>query len=198
MKTRVAINGLGRIGRAILKLVIDDPSLELVAVNDLGADRAVVGAIERWGGEHRRPRCELSWRRGPPHLLRELPDELRRAARRDHWPPHRAREGSDDHRARLYLVPVHCRRTPPARSARACWGRGPRPSTSGAAFATTRALPQYADHFDAVAIRAPIEIGSIADITFLTSRKTSTDEVNQNFRRRSRKRALRRPAGSVT
>src|SRR5688572_7105115 len=35
MTTRVAINGLGRIGRAILKLVMDEPSLELVAVNDL-------------------------------------------------------------------------------------------------------------------------------------------------------------------
>ena len=35
MSTRVAINGLGRIGRAILKLVIDEPSFELVAVNDL-------------------------------------------------------------------------------------------------------------------------------------------------------------------
>ena len=35
MSIKVAINGLGRIGRAILKLVIDEPSLELVAVNDL-------------------------------------------------------------------------------------------------------------------------------------------------------------------
>jgi glyceraldehyde 3-phosphate dehydrogenase len=35
MRTRVAINGLGRIGRAILKLVVDEPALELVAVNDL-------------------------------------------------------------------------------------------------------------------------------------------------------------------
>src|SRR4051812_45317299 len=35
MITKVAINGLGRIGRAVLKLVMDDPSLELVAVNDL-------------------------------------------------------------------------------------------------------------------------------------------------------------------
>jgi glyceraldehyde 3-phosphate dehydrogenase len=31
----VPINGLGRIGRAILKLLIGEPSLELVAVNDL-------------------------------------------------------------------------------------------------------------------------------------------------------------------
>jgi glyceraldehyde 3-phosphate dehydrogenase len=35
MSTKVAINGLGRIGRSILKLVIDEPSFELVAVNDL-------------------------------------------------------------------------------------------------------------------------------------------------------------------
>src|SRR5688572_3735840 len=35
MNTRVAINGLGRIGRAILKVVMDTPSFELVAVNDL-------------------------------------------------------------------------------------------------------------------------------------------------------------------
>src|SRR4026208_741456 len=35
MNTKVAINGLGRIGRAVLKLVIDEPSVELVAVNDL-------------------------------------------------------------------------------------------------------------------------------------------------------------------
>ena len=35
MSTKIAINGLGRIGRAILKLVIDEPALELVAINDL-------------------------------------------------------------------------------------------------------------------------------------------------------------------
>jgi len=33
--TRVAINGLGRIGRATLKRLIETPELELVAVNDL-------------------------------------------------------------------------------------------------------------------------------------------------------------------
>ena len=35
MSTKVAINGLGRMGRAILKLVLDEPSFELVAVNDV-------------------------------------------------------------------------------------------------------------------------------------------------------------------
>jgi glyceraldehyde 3-phosphate dehydrogenase len=40
--TRVAINGLGRIGRATLKIVMDTPELELVAVNDLGTSNNVV------------------------------------------------------------------------------------------------------------------------------------------------------------
>ena len=35
MSTKVAINGLGRIGRAILKSLVEEPGLELVAVNDL-------------------------------------------------------------------------------------------------------------------------------------------------------------------
>ena len=35
MSTKVGINGLGRIGRALLKLVLDEPSIELVAVNDM-------------------------------------------------------------------------------------------------------------------------------------------------------------------
>jgi glyceraldehyde 3-phosphate dehydrogenase len=34
---KVAINGLGRIGRATLKIVMDTPGLDLVAANDLGA-----------------------------------------------------------------------------------------------------------------------------------------------------------------
>lgn len=32
---RIAINGLGRIGRAALKIILDTPELELVAINDL-------------------------------------------------------------------------------------------------------------------------------------------------------------------
>ena len=32
---RIAINGLGRIGRAFLKLALKRPELEVVAVNDL-------------------------------------------------------------------------------------------------------------------------------------------------------------------
>ena len=55
------------------------------------------------------------------------------------------------------------------------------PATTGAALATTRALPEYAGRFDGIALRAPIPVGSIADITFATSRQTTVDEVNQIF-----------------
>src|SRR5689334_13619520 len=34
---KIAINGLGRIGRATLKIVLETPGLDLVAVNDIGA-----------------------------------------------------------------------------------------------------------------------------------------------------------------
>jgi glyceraldehyde 3-phosphate dehydrogenase len=53
------------------------------------------------------------------------------------------------------------------------------PTTTGAALATTRALPQYGGLFDGIAVRAPVPVGSIADITLLASRKTSVDEVNR-------------------
>jgi glyceraldehyde 3-phosphate dehydrogenase len=52
------------------------------------------------------------------------------------------------------------------------------PATTGAALATTRALPEYTGLFDGIAIRAPLTVGSIADLTFLTARPTSVDEVN--------------------
>jgi glyceraldehyde 3-phosphate dehydrogenase len=48
-------------------------------------------------------------------------------------------------------------------------------------LATTRALPEYAGRFDGIAIRAPITVGSIADLTFVTTRSTSVDEVNRVF-----------------
>ncbi len=56
------------------------------------------------------------------------------------------------------------------------------PTSTGAAIATTKALPQLEGRFDGVAIRAPIPVGSIADIVFLTERATTVDEVNAIFR----------------
>ena len=55
------------------------------------------------------------------------------------------------------------------------------PTTTGAAVATSRALPEYRDKFDGVAVRAPVAIGSIADIAFVLNRQTSVEEINDIF-----------------
>jgi glyceraldehyde 3-phosphate dehydrogenase len=55
------------------------------------------------------------------------------------------------------------------------------PASTGAAKATVRALPDLAGRFDGIAIRAPIPVGSIADIVFVTGRPTTVDEVNDMF-----------------
>jgi glyceraldehyde 3-phosphate dehydrogenase len=60
------------------------------------------------------------------------------------------------------------------------------PSTTGAAKATTRALPEYQGRFDGLAVRAPVPVGSIADIVALVARPTSVDEVNRIFREETR------------
>ncbi len=56
------------------------------------------------------------------------------------------------------------------------------PTSTGAAIATTRVLPQLEGRFDGVAVRGPIPVGSIADMIFLTERETSVEEVNAVFR----------------
>ncbi|MGQ9568512.1 MAG: type I glyceraldehyde-3-phosphate dehydrogenase [Anaerolineae bacterium] len=55
------------------------------------------------------------------------------------------------------------------------------PTSTGAAMATTQALPQYAGKFDGVAVRGPVPVGSLADIVFLTERETTVEEVNRTF-----------------
>ena len=52
------------------------------------------------------------------------------------------------------------------------------PSSTGAATATIKALPQLEGRFDGIAIRTPVPVGSISDITFLTRRTTSVEEIN--------------------
>src|SRR3990167_2816828 len=53
------------------------------------------------------------------------------------------------------------------------------PTTTGAAVATTEAIPQLKGLFDGVALRVPVICGSIADFTFLLDKKTTVEEVNQ-------------------
>jgi len=50
------------------------------------------------------------------------------------------------------------------------------PAATGAAIATTKVLPQYAGKFDGVAIRVPVPVGSISDITFIAERPTTVEE----------------------
>jgi len=53
------------------------------------------------------------------------------------------------------------------------------PTTTGAARATTKVLPQFEGCFDGVAARVPIPCGSIADMVILTEKPTTVDEVNR-------------------
>jgi glyceraldehyde 3-phosphate dehydrogenase len=257
--TRVAINGLGRIGRAVLRLVVGEASLELVAVNDvvdaenlayllrfdtvygryakpvgLDGDDLVIAGRKLRTLRYRDP-LDLPWRELGVELVFECTGAL---TRREDLEKH-IRAGarvvllsspSRDEEVETVVHGVNVPQgTPAIISCASCTtncitpiveiiGRrigvekavmttvhaytasqsvvdGPDkrfrrgraaaanlvPATTGAALATTRALPEYAGRFDGVAIRAPVPIGSIADITFVTSRKTTVDEVNQIF-----------------
>ena len=257
MSTRIAINGFGRIGRAILKLALDDPSLELVAINDLveadnlayllrfdtvygrysksvvidGADLVVAG--RRLHTLRSRDPAELPWKELGVDLVfectgrftrrEELEKHIRAGARFVllSAPSHGGEVETVVHGANVpggtpsiiscascttncitpiievigrrlgfhkaVMTTVHAYTASqsvvdgPSRHLRRGRAAGANlvPTTTGAALATTRALPQYAGRFDGIAVRAPIPVGSIADITFLAARKTSVDEVNQ-------------------
>jgi glyceraldehyde 3-phosphate dehydrogenase len=257
MSYRVAINGLGRIGRAVLRLVIDQPELDLVAVNDLAdvenlayllrfdtvygrfakpvtiADGDLVVDGRRLRTLRKRDPQDLPWKELGVALVFECTGAF---ARREDLEKHvqagarfvllsapsndvevetvvhgaNVREGdgavfscaSCTTNCIAPIVEVIGRRIgfekaamttvhaytssqsivdePSSRLRRGRAGAANLvPSSTGAARATTRALPQYAGLFDGLAVRAPIAAGSIADLTFLTSRKTSAEEVNQ-------------------
>jgi glyceraldehyde 3-phosphate dehydrogenase len=257
MGTKVAINGLGRIGRSILKLVMDEPSLELVAVNDLVEvenlayllrfdtvygryakavavdDGDLVVAGRRLQTLRIRDPLELPWKQLDVTLVFECTGAL---THREDLEKH-VRAGaktvllSAPSRGGEVETVVHGVNSPRGATAivscASCTtnciapiveviGRriglkkavmttvhaytasqsvvdGPNkrprrgraaganlvPSTTGAALATTRALPEYTNRFDGIAIRAPLPVGSIADLTFVTTRPTTVDEVNQ-------------------
>ncbi len=257
MSTRIAINGLGRIGRAILKLVIDEPSFELVAVNDLvevenlayllrfdtvygrysksvaidGSDLIVAGRKLRT--LRSRDPAELPWKELLVDLVFECTGMFTRRADLEKHIRAGARmvllsapaKGAEVETVvhgvnvaggtsniiscascttncitpiievigrrlgfqKAVMTTVHAYTSSqsvvdgPNRHLRRGRAAGANlvPTTTGAALATTRALPQYAGLFDGIAVRAPIPVGSIADITFLASRKTSVDEVNR-------------------
>ena len=257
MSTRVAINGLGRIGRAILKLVIDDAAMDVVAVNDLAdvdnlayllrfdtvygrysksvavdkGDLVIAGhkvlslskrdplelpwkdlgidlVFECTGAFTRRQDLEKHVRAGARFVLLSAPSkdvDVETLVHGANVPggtqniiscascttncitPIVEIVGRRIGFSKAAMTTVHAYTSSqsiidgPSRRFRRGRAAGVNlvPATTGAALATTRALPEYADRFDGIAIRVPVPVGSIADLTFVTSHKTTIDEVNQ-------------------
>jgi len=257
----VAINGLGRIGRAALKILLDKPALRLAAINDVLSPENLAYLLKfdtvygRWernvrahdnclnidGNDYpvltERNPANLPWRQMGIELVFECTGIFRT---RDDLVRHLeagARFVILSAPSRSEDVPtiVHAVNTPPNAPAQviscaSCTtncitpvveimgrrigitkavmttihaytstqsvvdsgkkdfrrGRAAAanlvPASTGAAIATTRALPEYRGKFDGVAVRVPVPVGSLADIVFVTSRTTSVKEVNDVFR----------------
>ncbi len=263
--TNVAINGLGRIGRAALKIILDTPELKLRAINDLAPIKSLIyllkydtayGRYEKSVSDkdgnlridddtfmfynHKDP-ADLPWKELDIDIVFECTgvftkkDELARhiqagakhvilsaPAKSDDVPTvvHGVNK-PDEERPQIIscascttncitpVVEVMGRRIGVLKAAMttihaytASQGivDGPHkklrrgragaanfvPTSTGAAAATAKALPQFKGKFDGVAVRGPIPVGSIADLVFLTERKTTVEEVNEIFKEESK------------
>jgi len=256
----VAVNGLGRIGRAALKILLDTDGLDLVAVNDIadadnlaylikydtvygrypGEVRAVDGALlvdgRRIAAFAERDPANLPWaelgvdlvlectgvfrseeglrmhlQAGASYVILSAPttsDTVPTVVHGVNRPDGEQRIISRAscttncitpvievaHRMvgveRAVMTTVHAYTAGqqlvdgPSTSFRR--GRAGAanlvPASTGAARATTRAVPELEDRFDGIAVRAPIPVGSVADIVFVAARPTTVEEVNDAFR----------------
>ena len=257
----VAINGLGRIGRATLKIVLNQPTLHLTAVNDvLTADNLAYllkfdTVYGRWTREVRshdnflnidgrnypvlgeREPARLPWREMGVDVVFECTGVFRE---RDDLVKHieagarfvilSAPAKSEDvptvihavnrfrqnpaqiiscascttncitpvvevmgrrigiKKATMTTIHAYTSNQSIVDSGRMDFRRGRAaaanlvPASTGAAVATTRALPELRGKFDGVAVRVPVAVGSLADIVFVTARGTSVEEVNGIFK----------------
>lgn len=57
------------------------------------------------------------------------------------------------------------------------------PTTTGAAVATTEAIPELQGKFDGVALRVPVPVGSLSDFTFLLEKSVTVGEINEALRK---------------
>lgn len=259
---RVAINGLGRIGRAALKVVMDTPSLELVAVNDIGAidNMAYLLQYDSVYGPYRksvgvqdgnlvvdgraiaylseRDPANLPWKdlkvdlvfestgfftkredaqkhigagatyviiSGPSNSVEvptivfgvnaELEDEAvisTASCTTNNITPVMEIMHRHFGVAKALMTTVHAytatQMLVDAPGGKKDMRRGRAaaanivPSSTGAAVATTKALPEHKGNFDGVALRVPVAVGSIADTVFLVKRPVTVEEINQAFR----------------
>ena len=258
--TNVAINGLGRIGRATLKIVMDTPGLNLVAANDISTPESieyllrydtVYGRYEkpvratndgylRIGERrlrllHERDPGQLPWkdmsvdivfectgafttredltahvRAGAGYVILSAPskgDGVETIVHGVNAPlgdsaiiscascttncitPVMEILGRRIGVKKAIMTTVHAYTSSQAivdsahrrlRRGRAA-GANLVPTSTGAAMATANALPEYRGKFDGIAVRAPIAVGSLADIVAVVSRPTTVDEVNRVF-----------------
>jgi glyceraldehyde 3-phosphate dehydrogenase len=257
----VAINGLGRIGRATLKILLDTPGLNLTAVNDLIPAENLAYLLKfdtvygRWqrdvrahenglyidGKDYpvlsRKDPAQLPWRQMGVAVVFECTGAFRK---REDLEKHieagagfvilSAPARSEDIPTVIHGVNTEPQKSPTIVSCASCTtncitpvveimgrrigirkatmttihgytssqavvdsgkkdfrrGRAAAanlvPASTGAAIATTRALPQFQGKFDGVAVRVPVPVGSLADIVFVTARETSVEEVNRVLR----------------
>jgi glyceraldehyde 3-phosphate dehydrogenase len=257
---RVAINGLGRIGRATLKIIMDTPGLDLVAANDIGESAnveyllkydTVYGRYEKtveaasdgqlkvgdrqlallrekdparlpWkslnvdivfectGAFTRREDLDAHIRAGAAYVILSAPSKSEDVETIVHGvntprggttiiscascttnciTPVMEILGRRIGVKKAIMTTVHAYTSsqaivdsPRGRARRGRAGAANLvPTSTGAAAATARALPEYRGRFDGVAVRAPVSAGSLADIVALAARPTTVDEVNQVF-----------------
>jgi len=57
------------------------------------------------------------------------------------------------------------------------------PTSTGAAIAVTKTLPQLAGKFDGLSIRVPTPVVSLSDVTVLFERNTTVEEINNAFKK---------------
>jgi glyceraldehyde 3-phosphate dehydrogenase (phosphorylating) len=72
------------------------------------------------------------------------------------------------------------------------------PASTGAALATTKALPALAGKFDGFAIRVPIPVGSIADVTAVTTRPVTARRSTTPSRKKRAATAIGASSASPT
>ena len=60
------------------------------------------------------------------------------------------------------------------------------PSSTGAAIAITKIMTELKELFDGISIRVPVVSGSIVDITFISKKNTTKEEVNEILKKASK------------
>ena len=55
------------------------------------------------------------------------------------------------------------------------------PTSTGAAKAVTKILPELKGKFDGIAVRGPVPVGSLVDIVLVAARPTTVEEINRIF-----------------